>query len=214
MSRAPSLCAVILAAGESTRMGSDKALLPWPPAGGGRAASSQTFLSAAIQSLSPFNDSVIVVVGKNEANLAPLVYSTGASLIQNPVPDRGQFSSLQVGLHEVLNHGRDAAMITLVDRPPVSASTLGALLASFQTALSNEKWAVVPEHGGRHGHPILAGREMIEAFLRAPDSSTAREIMHNNLQHIEYVSIDDPMITMNVDTPQDYAALVELRVPR
>jgi len=214
MSRAPSLCAVILAAGESTRMGSDKALLPWPPVGGGRTASNQTFLSAAIDALSPFNDSVIVVVGKNEANLAPLVYATGASLIQNPAPERGQFSSLQVGLHEVLNHGRDAAVITLVDRPPVSTSTLGALLAAFQTALSNEKWAVVPEHGGRHGHPILAGREMIEAFLRAPATSTARDVTHQNLQHIEYVSIDDPMITMNVDTPQDYAALVELRVPR
>lgn len=215
MSRAPSLCAVILAAGESTRMGSDKALLPWPPVGvGKKPASGQTFLSAAIEALSPFNDLVIVVAGKNEANLAPLVYATGASLVQNPEPERGQFSSLQVGLHAVLNRGRDAAMITLVDRPPVGAATLQALLASFQTALSNEKWALVPEYGGKHGHPILVGREMIEAFLRAPATSTARDVEHQNLQHIEYVSIDDPMIAMNVDTPQDYAALLEPRVPR
>ena len=215
MSRAPSLCAVILAAGESTRMGSDKALLPWPPAEAGeQPASSQTFLSAAIEALSPFNDLVIVVAGKNEANLAPLVYAAGGSLVQNPEPERGQFSSLQVGLHEVLNHGRDAAMITLGDRPPVSAATLQTLLASFQTALSNEKWAVVPEYGGQHGHPILAGRELIEAFLRAPTTSTARDVLHQNLPHVEYVAMDDPMIAMNVDTPQDYAALLALRVPR
>jgi len=215
MSRAPSLCAVILAAGESTRMGSDKALLPWPPVEAGKQpVSSQTFLTAAIEALSPFNDLVIVVAGKNEVNLAPLVYAAGASVVQNPEPERGQFSSLQVGLHEVLNHGRDAAMITLVDRPPVSASTLEVLLASFQTALSNEKWAVVPEYGGKHGHPILVGREMIEALLKAPPTSTARDVVHKNLAHVEYVAIDDPMIAMNVDTPQDYAALLSLRVPR
>jgi molybdenum cofactor cytidylyltransferase len=214
MSRAPSLCAVILAAGESTRMGSDKALLPWPPARPGTtSASAQTFLSAAIQALSPFNDIVIVVAGKNEAKLAPFVYATGAALVRNPSPERGQFSSLQVGLHAVLNHGRDGAMITLVDRPPVGQATLGALRVAFQTALSNGKWAVVPEYQGRHGHPILVGREMIEAFLKAPADSTARDVLHQNLPHLVYLPTDDPGIAMNVDTPEDYRALAEPGVP-
>ncbi len=214
MSRAPSLCAVILAAGESTRMGSDKALLPWPPTGAGLAsASGQTFLSAAIQAYDPFNDAVIVVAGKNAANLAPLVYAAAAVIVTNPAPERGQFSSLQVGLQEVLNRGRDAAMITLVDRPPVGPSTLGKLHAAFEDAVTRDKWAIVPEHAGKHGHPILVGREMIEAFLRAPATSTAREVEQANLSHIEYVPIDDPVVTMNVDTPQDYAALLAPRVP-
>jgi molybdenum cofactor cytidylyltransferase len=119
MTRAPSFYAVILAAGESTRMGRDKALLPWPPAAPGSAPSGQTFLSAAIQALEPFSEKVIVVAGQNEGALAPTVYATGASLVANPEPERGQFSSLQVGLQEVLSHGRDAAMVTLVDRPPL-----------------------------------------------------------------------------------------------
>jgi molybdenum cofactor cytidylyltransferase len=214
MSRAPSLCAVILAAGESTRMGSDKALLPWPPAlPGTTSASGQTFLSAAIQALSPFNDIVIVVAGNNEANLAPFVYATGAVLVRNPSPERGQFSSLQVGLHAVLNHGRDGAMITLVDRPPVGQATLQALRAAFDTALSNGKWAVVPEYRGKHGHPILVGREMIEEFLKAPADSTGRDVLHQNLPHLAYVSLDDPWIAMNVDTPEDYRALGGPGVP-
>src|SRR4029077_1056809 len=100
MSRPSGLYAVILAAGESTRMGKDKALLAWPPSA---SVSGQTFLSAAIQVLAPFSEKVIVVAGRNEPNLAPIVYANGASLIQNPEPDRGQFSSLQVGLQEVLN---------------------------------------------------------------------------------------------------------------
>jgi molybdenum cofactor cytidylyltransferase len=122
MPHAPGLYAVILAAGQSTRMGTDKALLPWPPAASGSVSTGQTFLSAAIQALDLFSDKVIVVVGKNENNLAPIVYANGASLVRNPDPDRGQFSSLQVGLQEVLNEGRDSAMVTLVDRPPANAA--------------------------------------------------------------------------------------------
>ena len=105
-------------------MGRDKALLPWPPAGPGQAASTETFLSAAIRSLSPYNDMVFVVAGRNEANISPVVYSNGAFVVTNPDPSRGQFSSLQVGLREVLSRGRDAAMITLVDRPPLPTATI------------------------------------------------------------------------------------------
>jgi molybdenum cofactor cytidylyltransferase len=206
MPRAPGLYAVILAAGESTRMGTDKALLPWPPAVPGSPPSGQTFLSATIQALYPFSEMVIVVVGKNEDNLAPVVYANGASLVTNPEPDRGQFSSLQIGLQYVLSQGRDAAMVTLVDRPPASAATLKTLSSAF-TEAPNDVWAVVPEYNGKHGHPFLVAREMIEAFLKAPPSATARDIEHQNLQHVAYVVVDDPLVTLNVDTPQEYAAL-------
>jgi molybdenum cofactor cytidylyltransferase len=200
------LCGVILAAGDSSRMGRDKALLPWPPQPAGAVAAG-TFLSAAIALFDPFVDMVLVVVGKNERGLAPIVYGAGASLVVNPDPARGQFSSLQAGLHEVLNRGRDAAMITLVDRPPVRPATIQALDEAFEHALSQSKWAVVPEFQGKHGHPILAGRELIEAFLRAPASSSAREIEHGHQEKITYLPVDDPQVIANVDTPEQYAAL-------
>jgi molybdenum cofactor cytidylyltransferase len=208
MTRSLGLYAVILAAGESTRMGTDKALLPWPPAATGSPQATQTFLSAAIEALAPFSEMVLVVAGKNETNLAPVVYANGASLVRNPEPDRGQFSSLQVGLREVLNHGRDAAMVTLVDRPPVNGATLKILCSAF-TEAENNIWAVVPEYNGKHGHPFLLAREMIEAFLKAPASATARDVEHQNLLHIEYIVVDDPLVTLNIDTPQEYAALSE-----
>jgi len=206
MSRAPSWCGVILAAGESSRMGSDKALLPWPPVANGMPFSGETFLSAAIRSLS-FTDQVVVVVGNNERELAPVVYAAGGALVRNPAPEGGQFSSLRVGLQAVMDLGRDAVMITLVDRPPASATALAKLRAAFEDAPS-EIWAVVPEYGGRHGHPFLAGREMIEVFLKAPATATAREVEHQHQQHVQYVAVDDPHVAMNVNTPEDYAALL------
>jgi molybdenum cofactor cytidylyltransferase len=205
MSRAPGFCAIILAAGESSRMGRDKALLPWPPSSSAL-PTGKTFLSAAIESLS-FNELVIVVVGNNQAALAPVVYACGGIAVRNPEPERGQFSSLRVGLQEVLNHGRDAAMLTLVDRPPASASTLRALREAFDDVAAQKKWALVPEYGGRHGHPILIGREMIEAFLKAPATTNARDVQHQHQQQIEYFPVDDPLVVQNVNTPEDYARL-------
>ncbi len=192
-------------------MGRDKALLPWPPAAPGGETSNQTFLSAAIVALSPFTDMVLVVVGKNQSDLEPIVYANGAFLVRNPAPERGQFSSLQTGLQEILNRGRDAAMITLVDRPPVSAATLQTLHDEFETAVTSGKWAVVPEYQGKHGHPILIGREMFEVFLKASPTATARDIEHQQQSHILYFPVDDPFVAMNVDTPDDYAALSALQ---
>jgi molybdenum cofactor cytidylyltransferase len=206
MPRFSSFAGVILAAGESSRMGTDKALLPWPPRGTGQPTSQDTFLSAAIQSLSLSTDFVIVVAGANQRALAPVIYACGASIVVNPDPGRGQFSSLQVGLHEVLNRGRDAAMITLIDRPPVSPGTIQALRAAFEDAPPNV-WAVVPEYSGRHGHPYIAGRELIEAFLRAPATGNARDVEHEHQEQIRYVAVNDPFVALNVNTPEDYAEL-------
>lgn len=206
MSRAPSLCGVILAAGDSTRMGQDKALLPWPPMPAGQ-PSAGTFLSAAIDSLSLFTELVLVVGGKNASVIAPFLYAAGASLVINPQPEFGQFSSLQVGLREVLNRGRDAAMVTLVDRPPARPETIAKLSQEFRAALGRRNWAVVSQFGNRHGHPIVFGREMIEAFLEAPPTATARDIEHQHENKIEYLEVDDPAVIANINTPEQYAAL-------
>jgi molybdenum cofactor cytidylyltransferase len=206
MGRASSLCGVILAAGESSRMGRDKALLPWPPQASDIVPSG-TFLSAAIELFSPWVDMVLVVVGKNEHAVSRIVYANGGSVVVNPEPERGQFSSLQCGLQEVLNRGRDAAMITLVDRPPAASQTIQALKQAFESAVPDSKWAVVPEYCGKHGHPILIAREMIEAFLRAPTTSIARDIEHDHREKLSYVPVDDPLVITNVDTPEQYSAL-------
>ncbi len=178
-------------------MGRDKALLPWRDG---------TFLSTAIRALQPATELVIVVAGANAPVLEPIVDAQAAFMVVNSDPQRGQFSSLQVGLQEVLNRGRDAAIVTLVDRPAAEIETVQQLKAAFLT--SEERiWAVVPEFGGKHGHPIVVGREMIEAFLRAPAQSTARDVEHAHQEHILYLPVSDPLVVANVDTPEDFEKL-------
>jgi molybdenum cofactor cytidylyltransferase len=188
-------------------MGADKALLPWPPQASGQTSSKGTFLSAAIHSLALATDFVLVVAGRNAPTMAPIAYANGASLVINPDPSHGQFSSLQVGLHEILNRGRDAAVITLMDRPPVSRATVQLLRDAFESAPQNI-WSVVPEFSGKHGYPYLAGRELIELFLRASPTANARDIEHHHSEHIQYVAVSDPFVALNINTPADCAALL------
>jgi len=200
MGRSPSFAGVILAAGDSTRMGQDKALLPWE---GG------TFLSAAIDLLKPVTELVIVVGGKNTNSLLPTIYQKGAFLTENHHAERGQFSSLKIGLQEVLNRGRDTAMVALVDRPAAKVGTARAIKQYFLESVESGIWAVVPEFEGKHGHPFIAGREMIERFLRAPQDATARDVEHAAQEHISYLAVNDPNVIMNVDTPEEFERLVQ-----
>jgi molybdenum cofactor cytidylyltransferase len=183
-------------------MGQDKALLPWK---------GQTFLSATIARLMPYSEMVFVVGGANAEKIKPTIYSRSAYLVVNRHPERGQFSSLRLGLQEVLNQGRDAAIVALVDRPPASAATIEKLLDVFksQSEVTGEqaKWAIVPEQDGKHGHPIVISREMIECLLKADATSNAREVEHANQHRIEYVRVDDANVVANVNTPEEYEQL-------
>jgi molybdenum cofactor cytidylyltransferase len=198
------VAAVILAAGGSSRMGRDKALLPL--AGG-------TFLSACIQRLQSFAKTVIVVAGSNADTLRPVAEAEGAELALNPEPQRGQFSSLRTGLDAVVDRGLDAAIVTHVDRPPAADVTIRNLLAVLaeQSSLpaTERKWAVVPQVEGTHGHPIIVGREMIDAFRRASVDLTARDVEHRHQDRIAYVNVTDRNVITNINTPEDYAALRE-----
>src|ERR1700733_5424558 len=197
MALSPSFAGVILSAGASSRMGRDKALLPWRDG---------TFLSAAIRALQPATELVIVVAGANAPQLQPIADAHAAFLAINPDPQRGQFSSLQIGLQEVLNRGRDAAIVTLVDRPAADVETVQQVRSAF--LLGDEQvWAAVPDYQGKHGHPYVIGREMIEAFLRAPAHSSARDVERANQSHIRYVPVNDPLVTANVDTPEEFEKL-------
>lgn len=180
-----------------------------PAAPGSSAPPSQTLLAAAILALKPFTCSVVVVAGRNAAALAPTVHARGACLAVNPAPWRGQFSSLQVGLRELLVRNCDAAMITPVDCPPLSAASLELLAASFSAALARGLWAVAPENGGKHGHPLLASRELIGAFLAAPAVGNARAVLRKHPERIGYVSVPEALLKAGLNTPEDYAALAK-----
>jgi len=179
-------------------MGREKALLPWR---------GSTFLAGQIELLRPRVDCVLVVAGKNSESLRSVVEANGAQLVMNPKPELGQFSSLQTGLREVLARGCDAVIMALVDRPPVSPETVALLRRGYEQRAEGI-WAVHPEYAGRHGHPVIFGPDMIAALLGAPAECTAQEVQQQHHERIFYLSIEDPLIIANVNTPAEYEKLV------
>jgi molybdenum cofactor cytidylyltransferase len=201
------LAGLILAAGDSTRMGTDKAMLPWPPPPSDATDPPRhTLLSAALLAFDPLTRLNVVVAGRNADAISITVGACGAYLVHNPSPDNGQFSSLQIGLRDLLDRGCNAAIITPVDCPPLSPASLERLHHAFLGALTAGFWAVAPEHDGKHGHPLLVSRDLIDVFLDAPITGNARQVLHLHASRVVYVPVPEPLATAGLNTPQDYAA--------
>jgi molybdenum cofactor cytidylyltransferase len=190
--------AIVLAAGRSSRMGRPKAALPLP---GG-----QTFLSRLVMSLVAGGaGQVLVVTGRDDGAIRAAVGPGTAPIvfIPNPAPERGQLSSLRCGVSALVPDAR-AALIALVDAPLVQPDTVAALVERWRAGAPP---LVRPARRGRHGHPYLAGRPVLDAILSAPEAMTARDVLAPWLPGID-VPVDDDGPFEDVDTPEEYERLL------
>jgi molybdenum cofactor cytidylyltransferase len=186
---------IILAAGQSSRMGTDKALLPY----GG-----SSFLEHLVNLLRPRVAPVVVVLGHNAEEIRAAL-SVPCEVVINTNYLAGQLSSLQAGIR-ALPADSPAALVALVDHPAIAAATVDALLERFESAAPA---VLIPRYQGRRGHPVLFSRAVLEELLALPPSATAKQVV--NAREAAYLEVDDPGVLRDVDTPADYSALVEDR---
>ena len=189
---------VILAAGESTRMGEPKQLLAYR---------GKTLLQHAIDTaLSLSGAPVIVVLGAHTAPIRAQHDAPCAIFVKNPDWRDGMGTSVRTGLRELLSaHPAISAAIFLVcDQPLLSATTLGILIATHQ---QTGRAIVASEYGGALGVPALFAREMFPELLALESAGGAREIIRTHRDRA--IGVPFPDGSIDLDTPADYAAFHE-----
>jgi molybdenum cofactor cytidylyltransferase len=184
------VAAVILAAGESRRMGSPKALLPYR---------GQSFLDTLVQLFAARCSTVIVVIGAHAAEIRTAA-RRAAVFVDNPDYARGMTTSLQCGLR-ALPSSSTGVLFTLVDHPAVAANTVDALLSGTAPLR-------VPRYEGRRGHPIYFSRALVPEFLALPDSGAARDVVRAHTAETEFLDLDDAGIIADIDDAEAYRALL------
>lgn len=194
------ITALILAAGESRRMGSPKALLPYPLEGGAQTTFLEHLLDVFARSKAA---PVLVVVGHHAARIRESVVWGGARILLNDRYREGMLSSIRAGLDEIEANepGIEGALVHPVDIPSVSAEVVDLVIARFE---ATKRPIVLPVHEGRRGHPVLFSREVFEEIRRAPDAVGARRVVWDHEGDLLEVEVRDPGIHRDVDTPQDY----------
>ncbi|SJZ79111.1 CTP:molybdopterin cytidylyltransferase MocA [Trichlorobacter thiogenes] len=184
--------AIILAAGFSSRMGTDKALLPF----GDTTALELLVASYATAGVAR----IMVVTGQNHDTLVQLCLPV--ELARNPAPENGMFPSIQCGIAAV-EPAVDAFFVHPVDTPLVSPVTLTGLIAALQQHPAVD--GVIPAYCGKRGHPPLLRVRLLPELLSANGDGGLRSL-YQGWQMLELAS-DDQAVILDMNTPEQYALL-------
>ena len=189
------IAALLLAAGESIRMGRPKMTLPL---GEGR-----TLISHMVGLfVEGGSDQVLVVTGGDRDAVETALKGSPVRLVPNPdFQLGGMISSIKAGLQVLQDSDAEAVAITPADLPRLNASTIQALF---------EEWhrtggvILAPSYMDRRGHPILIDREVWSDILALPEGKTLRDYLRVQAKDIEYLGVNDPGVIQDLDTPEDY----------
>ncbi|MCA9563745.1 MAG: NTP transferase domain-containing protein [Myxococcales bacterium] len=173
-------------------MGRPKGALPFRPG--------VSFLQRGVQLAA--SERVFVVVGPHNADSVP----TGAHSVLNPSPEAGMFSSVQLGLAAALGAKTSAILLHMVDYPGVAPETVEAL---WRQPLAPGEW-VFPIFGEQPGHPIVLSRQRVEEIVSAPADSRLDQLL-DETSGIG-VTVDDPGIVTNVNTPEAFRKMTGMNL--
>lgn len=200
MGKIRKVSAIILAAGQGTRIGRQKMLLPWGKA---------TILERVIDNVLLSGVSEVVVVlgykaeemrGRLEPNLAANPNRSKVKIIINPLFEEGISSSLIRGV-EALGRDCDATMVVLGDQPQIGPEIMRKIIKSFA---SHNKSIAIPSFKGQKGHPVIIDLKFKQEILNLKGDIGAREVVKSYPEDILEVDISSQEIIRDIDTLQDY----------
>ncbi len=196
------IVAVILAAGESSRMGRPKALLP---------IHGVSFIEKIVGVLRAANIArIIVVLGHEAEAMRRQIGDLPVAILVNEDYKKGQLSSLIAAIRNLeaseQARGIDGILVHLVDHPYISTGLIHVMVDKFYTT---KKSIVIPRYRGRRGHPVIFSRTLFSELLAAPLDQGAKAVVHAHRDDTLEFDTEEEGVTIDIDTPEAYRRYVE-----
>jgi molybdenum cofactor cytidylyltransferase len=185
------ICAIILAAGKSLRMGTQKLLLPF---------ADQTVIGHVADQVikSPIRQ-VLVVTAEQSEQIAAALKGKRLSIVINPDFDGDMLSSIRCGLRAL--PGCEAVLVTLGDQPSIRAELIGEMIRIYETT---DAEIIVPTYRGRRGHPILFSSQYCDEVQRRFDGVGLRGLLSAHPERVHEMKVEDEAVLADMDEPGDY----------
>jgi len=184
--------AIVLAAGQSKRMGKLKPLLRF---------NDTTFLGQIISVLKLSDvDIITVVLGAEAETIRKSVDLSGTNIVINKDYQKGQLSSLIAGIEETPQE-TEAILLCLVDNPFITKEVVNKIISKFK---ETNNPIIVPVFEKNRGHPTLFARSLFNELLNAPEEKGARYVLYSNEGKILELEVSERGILIGIDTPDDY----------
>ena len=186
--------AILLAAGQSQRMGAFKPLLPF---------GNTTVIESCIQNLRDAGvEDIVVVVGHRAEELQQALTGSHVTFALNPNPNSEMSDSIACGLSTLPSEAK-ATLIALTDQPSIPSEVIRAIIGQWMSG----KKLVIPEFNGRGGHPVLVDLGFRGELLKLDPSSGLRSFFQAHSDQILRLPVNSPFIARDMDTWDDYRAL-------
>jgi molybdenum cofactor cytidylyltransferase len=188
------ISAILLAAGESKRMGLPKQLLTWQ---------GKNLLQHSLESLiNSAADEIILVLGHEADQIQETLPELPIKIVVNPDYKQGMASSLRRGLLAI-DPGSEAFLVLLGDQPGIGPEIINTLIRAFRQA-ERKRGIVRPVYRGKRGHPVLISTRYLKEALQLRGDVGARRILMDHPEDILEIEITSDVILRDIDTPDEY----------
>ncbi len=190
------ISAIILAAGESKRMGQPKQLLPFR---------GSTLLGQIMENLLQSQAAeIIVVLGYQAEKIIPQIAREPVKIVVNPDFDQGMSSSIKCGLSHI-SEAADGVMIVLGDQPLIEKETIDLLIKKHR---QSERGIILPVYKGIRGHPVIFKMKYKDELLRLTGDIGGKQIVERHPSDVLEVEVDYESVVISIDAESDYQSLV------
>jgi len=196
------IAAVVLAAGESSRMGRPKALLP---------IDGVRFIEKIVSSFQSTKvGKILVVLGHNAEEMRQKIADLPVLIVVNNEYKKGQLSSLVAAIRDIQSRQSsaelDGILVHLVDHPYVNPILVDVMIDRFY---ESKKLIVVPRYHGRRGHPVIFSRSLFSELQDTPLDQGAKAVVHAHQKDTLEIDTEDEGVTIDIDTPEKYRQFVK-----